>query len=229
VYTHLVSLGDASGAIYVDGRITELSGEVNGRVTVVGNETVRITGSLTYVDSEGDAAMLNGGDYTRPYVRNEEYDGNSVLGVIAREDILLTDSMPSAAEVDATLLAVNGRVGIDGFRVDESGQPVADPYYGLTPEERAREEAYDATQWDHDSFRKESLRRLGGIVSNDRILETYIVPRGDGTSYVEAGFKRGSMRFDFNLVFGPPPSFVEIPRPVVASVAPVYFVRNLDR
>jgi hypothetical protein len=228
VDTHEFDLDDGSGVIFIDGRVTKLRGDVKGRVTLVGNESMRITGNLRYVDDEGDTAMLNGGDYTQPYVRNEAYDGNSVLGLIAREDILFTDSLPSSAEVNATLLAATGRVGIDGFQIDENGQPVADPYYGLTPEERTKEEAYDRTSYDHDRFRKESLRRLGGIISNDRILETFVQPRGDGTSYVDSGFKRGSMRFDFNLLFNPPPNFVEIPRPVVTSIAPVYLMRNYD-
>jgi hypothetical protein len=228
VASHTVDLDSGPGVIFIDGRITRLRGDVRGRVTIVGNETVRITGDLRYVDGEGDTAMLNGGDYNQPYVRNEEYDGNSVLGIIARNDVLFTDTMPASAEVNATLLAATGRVGIDGFRIDEAGQPVADPYYGLAAPERAREEAYDATSYDHDRFRKESLRRLGGIISNDRILETYVQPRGDGTSYVDSGFKRGSMRFDFNLLFNPPPSFVEVPRPMAISIAPVYLMRNMD-
>ncbi len=228
VNTQTVSLDSTSCVIFIDGRITSLQGDIQGRVTLVGNETVRITGDLRYVDSEGDTAMLDGDKFNQPYVRNEEYDGNSVLGVIAREDILFTDSMSLMAEVNATLLAANGRVGIDGFQINEAGQPVPDPYYGLTPEERRKEEAYDRTSYDHDSFRKESLRRLGGIISNDRILETFVQPRGDGTSYVEAGFKRGSMRFDFNLLFNPPPNFVEVPRPVTISIAPVYLMRNQD-
>ena len=53
----------------------------------------------------------------------------------------------------------------------------------------------------------------------------FTLPRGlldpEGTLH-----KRGSMRFDFNLMFNPPPNFVEVPRPVVTSVAPIYFVRN---
>jgi hypothetical protein len=228
VDTETVDLDNGSGVIFIDGRITKLRGDVKGRVTVVGNESVRITGDIRYVDGEGDTAMLNGGNFAEPYVRNEEYDGNSVLGVIAREDILFTDSLPTSAEVNATLLAATGRVGIDGFQINESGQPVSDAYYGLTPAERLKEEAYDRTSYDHDTFTKESLRRLGGIISNDRILETFVQPRGDGTSYVEAGFKRGSMRFDFNLLFNPPPNFVEVPRPVTISVAPVYLVRNQD-
>ena len=58
------------------------------------------------------------------------------------------------------------------------------------------------------------------------VLETYIRPRNDGTSHVDAGFRRGSMRFDHNLRFNPPPNFVEVPRPVVTSLAPVCFMRG---
>jgi hypothetical protein len=223
-----VTLGDAANTIYVDGRITSLRGDLNGRVTVVGNEKVRVTGNLRYVDDEGDNAMLNGGDYTKPYVRNEDYDGKSVLGVVARDDVLLTAGLPTQAEINATLLSATGRVGIDGFQISEAGEPVKDWRYGLTSAEIEKEDAYRYTGTSNDTFRYESLRRIGGIISNDRILETYVKPRSDGTSYVDSGFKRGTMRYDFNLMFNPPPNFVEVPRPVAISIAPVYFVRGQD-
>jgi hypothetical protein len=221
-----VSLGDAANTIYIDGRITKLDGDLNGRLTIVGNEKVRVTGSIRYVDDSGRTAMLNGNDYSKPYMRNDQYNGNSVLGVIARDDVLLTNNMPTQAEVNATMMSAMGRVGIDGFQIDDTGEPVKDVYYGLTDEEKEREKAYNQTGYASSSFRKESLRRLGGIVSNDRILETYIRPRSDGTSIVDSGFKRGNMRFDFNLLFNPPPNFVNVPRPVAISIAPVYFVRG---
>jgi hypothetical protein len=229
VDTTYVDLGDAANTVFIDGRVTRLYGDINGRVTVVGNEKVRITGNLRYVDDQGDTAMLNGGDYREPYQRNEEYHGDSVLGVIARDDILFTSSMPENAEINATLLSAQGRVGIDGFAITEAGEPTKDYFYGLTDAERLKEEAYDATSYETRRFRKDSLRRIGGLISNDRILETYIRPRSDGTSYVDAGFKRGKMRFDFNLMFNPPPNFVEVPRPVVTSIAPVYFLREDER
>jgi len=223
-----LTLGDTANTMYIDGRITRLEGDLNGRLTIVGNEKVRITGDIRYVDGEGDPAMLNGDDYTQPYTRNTDYNGKSVLGVIARDDVVFTRSMPSQAEVNATLLSAFGRIGIDGFQIDENGVPVKDVYYGLTAEEKLKEQAYDQTSYRSRTFTKDSLRRLGGIVSNDRILETYIKARRDGTSTVDSGFKRGSMRFDFNLLFNPPPNFVNVPRPVVTSIAPVYFVRNGD-
>jgi hypothetical protein len=223
-----VNLGEAANTVFIDGRITRLYGDINGRVTLVGNEKVRVTGNLRYVDNDGDTAMLNGSDYTQSYKRNESYEGNSVLGVIARDDILFTRRMPNEAEVNATLLSAQGRVGIDGFAITDSGEPTKDYFHGLTDAERKVEEAYDRTAYETRRFRKDSFRRIGGLISNDRILETYIRPRSDGTSYVDAGFKRGSMRFDFNLMFNPPPNFVEVPRPVVTSVAPIYFMRNFD-
>jgi hypothetical protein len=224
--TTVVNLGDSANTIFIDGRITRLAGDLNGRLTIVGNERVRVTGNIRYVDDAGQTAMVNGGDYSKPYQRNEAYKGNSVLGIIGRDDVLLTNGMPSQAEVNATMLSASGRVGIDGFQIDPSGEPVKDHYYGLSAEEREREQAYDQTNYRSSAFKKESLRRLGGIVSNDRILETYIKPRADGTSAVDAGFKRGNMRFDFNLLFNPPPNFVNVPRPVAISIAPVYFVRG---
>ena len=223
-----INLGDAANTIYIDGRITKISGDINGRVTVIANEQVRITGSLRYVDDGGDLAMLNGDDYTQSYQRNEAYDGNSVLGLIARDDVLYVKAMPSSAEINATLMSATGRVGIEGFAIDEYGEPTKDWRYGMTAAENEKADAYEQTIYHTHRFVKDSLRRIGGIISNDRILETYILPRDDGTSYVDAGFKRGSMRFDFNLMFNPPPNFVEVPRPVVTSVAPIYFVRNED-
>ncbi len=223
-----IDLGDAANTVYIDGRVTRLYGDIHGRVTVIANEKVRITGSLRYVDDQGDTAMLNGGDFTKSYVRNVEYDGDSVLGVIARDDVLFTHDMPDKAEVNATLMSATGRVGIDGFAITEQGEPTKDWRLGLTDAENLVEDAYQWTNYETSRFVKNSLRRIGGLISNDRILETYIRPRSNGTSYVDAGFKRGKMRFDFNLMFNPPPNFVEVPRPVQISVAPIYFMRDND-
>jgi len=228
VGTHEADVSRDAGVIYVDGRITSLRGDLRGRLTIVGNEAVRVTGNIRYVDAAGDAAMLHGGDCSKPYARNPVYAGSSVLGVIARGDILFTDAMPSSAEINATLLSATGRVGIDGFRIDGDGHPEPDPCQGLHADERAREEAYAALGRGHGRFTKDSLRRLGGIVSNDRILETYLVPDGAGAAQVAAGFRRGTARFDVNVLTGPPPGFAEVPRPVVSSIAPVYVVRDPD-
>lgn len=220
------------GVIFVDGRVLALSGDLVGRVTLVGSEKVRITGSVRYIDANGRTAMLNGSDAALPYSRNTTYQGDSVLGVIAKDDILFTSGMPTSAEVNATLMSVEGRVGSDAILLDTAGNPVQDTASNrtkyLTPEQIVIEGLYDKTNWKTKTFVKESLRRIGGIISNDRIVETFIKAAKDGTASVAAGFKRGAMRFDFNLLHNPPPNFVEVPRPVLAYFAPVFLVRSND-
>ena len=228
-----VWVNDTAGTIYIDGRITSLEGDLNGRLTIVANEKVRITNDIRYIDGNGQSTMLNGSNTSAPYTRNPDYTGNSVLGILARDDILFTWEMPNNAEVNATLMSVEGRVGSDGLWIDADGNPVKDSWSArreiLTEEEFDKELAYDKSgNYRTRPFVKDSLRRLGGIISNERIIETFIQARKDGTAYVDAGFKRGAMRYDFNLQFNPPPNFVEIPRPVLAAFVPVFFHRNED-
>jgi hypothetical protein len=228
VRTDKLNVKGSNATVFIDGRVTKLSGSLNGHLTIVGNEKVRVTGNINYVDDKGRTAMANGGDYTKPYLRNPDYTGSSVLGVIARKDLVLTNSLPTKAEINATLMSVEGRVGIDGFAIAADGTPVKNYQAYMTDEEKLLENAYDKAGYSSKTYAKDSLRRIGGIVSNNRILETYIKPRSDGTSYVDSGFKRGSMKFDINLLFNPPPNFVEVPRPVLTYYAPVFFVRNND-
>jgi hypothetical protein len=228
-----VFVDDVAGTVYIDGRVTSLAGELNGRLTIVANEKVRITDDIRYVDDNGQTTMLNGSSTNEPYVRNPDYTGSSVLGVLARDDIVFTSGMPDRAEINATLMSVEGRVGTDGLWIDADGNPVKDSWWArkqiLTPEEFDKELSYDKSgNYRTRPFVKDSLRRIGGLISNERIIETFIQARKDGTAYVDAGFKRGAMRYDFNLQFNPPPNFVEIPRPVVAAFVPVFFVRNND-
>ncbi|MHC4164253.1 MAG: hypothetical protein ACYSUM_19180, partial [Planctomycetota bacterium] len=228
-----VWVGDVAGTVYIDGRITSLEGELNGRLTIVANEKVRITDDIRYVDDNGQTTMLNGSSTNEPYTRNPDYTGSSVLGVLARDDIVFTWEMPDRAEINATLMSVEGRVGTDGLWIDADGNPVKDSWWArkqiLTPEEFDKELSYDKSgNYRTRPFVKDSLRRIGGLISNERIIETFIQARKDGTAYVDAGFRRGAMRYDFNLQFNPPPNFVEIPRPVVAAFVPVFFVRNND-
>jgi glutathione peroxidase-family protein/Tfp pilus assembly protein PilX len=240
VYQPAVPLGydmlwvseDTGGLIYIDGRILSVEGDLKGRLTLVSTDQVRITGDIRYIDESGDTAMLNGSDPTSPYVRNPDYDGNSVLGIIAKDDILFTWEMANDSEINATLLSVDGRVGADALLLDSNGDAYPDTTSNrkkyMTDEERTLQDLYDRGSFTTKSFIKDSLRRIGGIISDDRIMETYIKAKADGTATVAAGFKRGAMRFDFNLLRNPPPFFVEIPRPVLSSFAPVFLVRNND-
>jgi hypothetical protein len=175
--------------------------------------------------------MQNGNNYALPYTRNPDYDGHSVLGVIARDDVIFSRYLPGQAEINGTLMSVTGRVGIDGFWADDTGELHKDStstrkqYLG--EEGYWRERAYDRTgAWRTKRFVKDSLRRIGGVISNNRVMETYITQGKDGYAKVDAGFKRGDMQFDINLLFNPPPNFVEVPRPVVTSYVPIVLVRN---
>ncbi len=228
----LVWVNEQAGIIYIDGRILSVEGDLQGRVSLVSTDKVRITGDIRYIDDSGDTAMLNGDDPNSAYTRNPDYAGTSVLGIIAKDDILFTWEMDSASEINGTLLSVEGRVGTDALLLDPNGEAVQDTTTNrkkyMTAEERTLEDLYDRGTWATKSFIKESLRRIGGIISDDRIMETYIKAKPDGTATVAAGFKRGAMRFDFNLLRNPPPFFVEIPRPVLTSFAPVFLVRNSD-
>ncbi|MHC4550380.1 MAG: hypothetical protein ACYTEZ_16550 [Planctomycetota bacterium] len=231
-YDH-VWVKDTAGTVYIDGRVTSLEGDLNGRLTIVANEKVRITDSIRYVDDNGESAMLDGNSTSKPYVRNPDYTGNSVLGVLARDDVIFTWEMPDKAELNATLMSVEGRVGADGLWIDAEGNIYKDSWWArkqlLSPEEFDKERAYDQSgNYRTRPFVKDSMRRIGGIISNNRIVETYIQARKDGTAYVDAGFKRGAMRYDFNMRNNPPPNFVEIPRPVLTAFVPVFFVRNED-
>ena len=177
--------------------------------------------------------MVNGSDYTETYARNPKYEGHSVLGIIAHDDIRFTHTMPGNAEVNGTLLAVYGRVGVDGFWADETGDLHKDNWRTrrdyLTPEQQAKERAYDRLgNTQTKLFVKDSLRRIGGIISNNRIMETYVSADKQGYAKVTAGYKRGSSKFDINMLFNPPPNFVDVPRPVVTAFVPVFMVRNDD-
>jgi type II secretory pathway pseudopilin PulG len=169
-----IDLGEAANTVYIDGRVTRLYGDVHGRATLIANEKVRITGSLRYVDDQGDTAMLHGDVYNQPYQRNVDYNGDSVLGVIARDDILFTHDMADESEINATLMSSTGRVGIDGFAITAEGEPTENWRLGLTDAENLKEDAYQWTNYETRRFVKDSLRRIGGLISNDRILETYI-------------------------------------------------------
>lgn len=134
------------------------------------------------------------------------------------------------AELNATLLSVAGRVGSDALLLDTNGEPVPDTAANrqkyMTPEERTMEDLYDRGNFTTKNFVNDSLRRIGGLISDNRIIETYIKASKNGTATVATGFKRGAMRYDFNLLRNPPPYFVEVPRPVLSYFTPVFMVRN---
>lgn len=185
-----------NGLIFSGGEILRLEGEVIGRLTIASAESIRITGNIVYQDEEGDAAMLNGDKPWLPYEENPDYDNRATLGVIAQKDVLYTTSVPENFELHAALLAVTGRVGIEGITLDADGNvtaydqlldPFGDPRGG--------------------TFKKNSIRRFGGITTALRPVETYV------ESGILSGFNTGRSAFDRNLIDGPPPFFLTRNRP----------------
>jgi hypothetical protein len=68
--------------------------------------------------------IVNGTDPDRPYEPNTEYRGQAILGLVARKDIILTKDVPPELEINATLVATEGRITFEGITVSEDGVEV---------------------------------------------------------------------------------------------------------
>lgn len=201
VYPSLIQsrnlVAPSNGIIYAAGNIKALSGTVVGRMTVATNQSIKVDNLVQYVDQEGDTAYLNGTQPWLPYESNPNYAGNATLGLIASQDILYSRNVPTRMEINASMLAMHGRVGIEGVVLDNDGDVInynkffnsfGDPVSG--------------------SFSKESMRRLGGITTAKRPVET-VVDNG----VIASGFTTGQAVFDEGLLEGPPPFFIARPVP----------------
>jgi hypothetical protein len=72
-----------------------------------------------------------------------------------------------------------------------------------------------------NAYIKQSIRRLGGIITNERPVSTYV-----GNDYqVAAGFRKGMSIFDRRLLFRPPIGFPERHRPKKVAVISKEVVR----
>lgn len=116
-----------NGLIFVQGNVTSLKGDIDGRVTVATMGKVDITGNLRYVDEEGDRAQIltdadgNIVENTPPgvkwteadgyyYVPNPDYDPvePSVVGIMAAQDVTITEDSPYNMEMHAALFSAQG-------------------------------------------------------------------------------------------------------------------------
>lgn len=187
----------ADGTIYLAGDIRKLQGQLNGRVSLVSGGRVQITDSLVYIDDDGRSRMLNGLDPTQPYVSNPAYQGDSLLAVMARGDLVYDNQGPEKLEINASLISVEGSVGFEGIDVSADGSDVG-----------------TSLDTSNAAFVRDSLRRLGGIVSRKRPVATFIDEFGN----LAAGFERGESIMDQNLILSsgsnaPPPFMFEGPQP----------------
>jgi hypothetical protein len=188
----------ANGIVFVEGDVIGLRGDIVGRLTIATGGTIRITANLVYRDSEGDPAYLNGTRPDRPYESNPAYENCAALGLIAQKNILYGYEVPDNFEINASVLSLEGRVGIDGVWLNPSnGEVVA-----------ANRPLDEFGRLQSRQFLKNSIRRLGGITTCRRPVDT-VVTEGKVTS----GFRRGTSAFDLEAVQGPPPFYLASPVP----------------
>ncbi len=182
-----------NGLIHAYGDVRAVSGEVIDRVTVASRGSILVTGNVIYKDVDGDSAYLNGDKPWLSYEANVDYDNRATLGLVAYKDVLFTRDVPDNFEINASMLAITGRVGVDGIVLDADGNVAQ---YNYFTDEFGRQEV-GAT------FNKNSIRRLGGMTTARRPVETVL-----DDSSIAAGFNVGNAVFDIGLLDGPPPFFL---------------------
>ena len=153
-----------------------------------------ITDNLVYRDADGDPAYLNGDRPGSPYEPNPDYDNDATLGIIAQNDIVYDRSVPQNLELNASLLTLTGRVGIEGVVLDDDGEVTS---FGDFRDEYGRPES-------GVTFMKNSIRRLGGVTTAKRPVESVFGPDG-----IDSGFNVGQTVFDTSLLSQPPPSYLK--------------------
>jgi len=186
-----------NGLIFAEGDVLSVKGVVTGRVSVITEGSIRITDSLVYEDEYGQTPYLNGTDPTKDYQPNSSYKGAAALGLIAKNDILYSREIPERLEVNASMAAVTGRIGIEGVTLDADGA-VAE--FNLHVDE------YGNVQT--KPFVRESLRRLGGITTALRPVESVV-----STGKIASGFQMGRSVFDKSVIAGPPPYYMSYESP----------------
>ena len=128
----------ANGILYFEGDVS-VEGAVVDSLTVASRGSITITSDIVYQDADGDPAQLNGKDVSQPYIPNPDYDNRAALGLVAHNNVVISNSVPDNFEVNGSLMALTGTVAIDAWL---SG--------------------------DYGSFLKDSYRLFGGLVSADR-------------------------------------------------------------
>ncbi len=171
----------ADGIFYFEDRIRSLKGQLNGNVTLVSDQNVKITGTIQYVDGNGETAYLNGLKPSEEYIPNPDFERDHALGVIAKDAILYSKGSPNTMEINASLISIEDRVGFEGIKIDASGKAKRNGGKKI----------------------KTSLRRSGSIMCAFRPMATLLNSKGQ----VETGFKEGASVYDRSLLANPPPGY----------------------
>jgi hypothetical protein len=171
----------SAGILYFPDDVVAVSGDLDGRVTLVTEGGATITDHIRYVDASGETAFLHGTDPDQEFQPNPQFERQHSLGIIAADDIRYARTVPTRLEINGTLVSTGGMVGFEGIDVDEFGQPyrVGDPVTA------------------------ESLRRYGSLMSYQRPVAALIDSEGN----IEHGFLSGDSLYDRNLIGSPPPGF----------------------
>lgn len=156
----------AGDDIWIDGQIN------NSHVTVVAAREPLASGSATIIINND--------------LRYTYYDGRDVIGLIAQTDISVGFYSEDDLQIDAALIAQNGR----------AGRYYYDPHSGAQ---------FSPANCD-DYVSRQKLTLNGSIATNQRYGFAYT-----GTTYCggteSSGYCTRTLNFDQHLTFGPPPSF----------------------
>ncbi len=184
----------ANGVIYAERNISRVEGTLNGRLTVATASTTgtTITGSVRYVDGNGNPAMLNPTSPTT-YTRNPAYEGRSAFGIVSLGPVVYSMSLPTNFEFNGAIFSSAGNVGAPGLTFTSNGAYVS---------------AYNA------AFRKSTMCTLGSVIADRRYVGSVV--NGSGT--VLSGFDNGATIYDRELLNNPPPHFLEIDRPLFKGI-----------
>lgn len=172
----------AAGIFYFPGPLRAIAGDLNGKVTLVTEQTAKITGNLRYIDAQNDLAYLNGSNPgAGDYVPNPAFNRNHALGVIAEGGISYARTAPTSLEINANLVSLTGSVAMEGIVVDANGNPTLSGSKSV----------------------KTSLRRFGSVMCSLRPVATLL----DANGAVSHGFSSGSSAYDQGALNDPPPGF----------------------
>jgi hypothetical protein len=167
--------------IFVQDNVKSISGDLNGKLSIVTDHDATINGSIRYIDGGNNYAYLNGLDSSKSYDPNPKFQRNHSFGLIAKGDVKYAKTAPQQIEINGSLVSTAGFVGMDGIVLDSKGNP----------------------SLSGDPAIKTSLRRFGSIMASKRPVATLL----DVANQVVTGFTLGSSAYDEGLVAELPPGF----------------------